>query len=73
MIENLDTLFKQISLGVYVIGVSDGERQNAFTAACVMQVSFNPPLLAISINPPCLLTIYGTMWTRFASATRMAS
>jgi flavin reductase (DIM6/NTAB) family NADH-FMN oxidoreductase RutF len=51
MIENMDTLFKQISLGVYVIGVSDGERQNAFTAAWVMQVSFNPPLLAISINP----------------------
>ena len=51
VIENIDTLFKQISLGVYVIGVSDGERQNAFTAACVMQVSFNPPLLAISINP----------------------
>ena len=51
MIENLEALFKQISHGVYVIGVSDGERQNAFTAACVMQVSFNPPLLAISINP----------------------
>jgi flavin reductase (DIM6/NTAB) family NADH-FMN oxidoreductase RutF len=51
MIENPDTLFKQISCGVYVIGVTDGERQNAFTAACVMQVSFNPPLLAISINP----------------------
>ena len=51
MIENPETLFKQISHGVYVIGVSDGERQNAFTAACVMQVSFNPPLLAISINP----------------------
>jgi flavin reductase (DIM6/NTAB) family NADH-FMN oxidoreductase RutF len=51
MIENLDTLFKQISHGVYVIGVSDGERQNAFTAAWVMQVSFAPPLLAFSINP----------------------
>ena len=51
MIENPEALFKQISLGVYVIGVSDGERQNAFTAACVMQVSFNPPLLAISVNP----------------------
>jgi flavin reductase (DIM6/NTAB) family NADH-FMN oxidoreductase RutF len=51
MIENPDTLFKQISLGIYVIGVSDGERQNAFTAAWVMQVSFNPPLLAIGINP----------------------
>jgi flavin reductase (DIM6/NTAB) family NADH-FMN oxidoreductase RutF len=51
MIENPDTLFKQISHGVYVIGVSAGELQNAFTAAWVMQVSFNPPLLAISINP----------------------
>lgn len=51
MIENPDTLFKQISSGIYVIGVSDGKRQNAFTAAWVMQVSFNPPLIAISINP----------------------
>jgi flavin reductase (DIM6/NTAB) family NADH-FMN oxidoreductase RutF len=51
MIENPDTLFKQISHGVYVIGVSDGTHQNAFTASWVMQVSFNPPLLAISINP----------------------
>jgi flavin reductase (DIM6/NTAB) family NADH-FMN oxidoreductase RutF len=51
MIENPETLFKQISHGVYVIGVSDGNHQNAFTAAWVMQVSFNPPLLAISINP----------------------
>jgi flavin reductase (DIM6/NTAB) family NADH-FMN oxidoreductase RutF len=51
MIENPASLFKQISHGVYVIGVSDGLHQNAFTAAWVMQVSFNPPLLAISINP----------------------
>ena len=51
MIENPEELFKHISHGVYVIGVSDGPRQNAFTAAWVMQVSFNPPLLAISINP----------------------
>ena len=51
MNENLEELFKQISHGVYVIGVSDGTHQNAFTAAWVMQVSFNPPLLAISINP----------------------
>jgi flavin reductase (DIM6/NTAB) family NADH-FMN oxidoreductase RutF len=51
MIENPDVLCKQISHGVYVIGVSDGEHQNAFTAAWVMQVSFDPLLLAISINP----------------------
>jgi len=51
MIENPDQLAKLISHGVYVIGVRDGERQNAFTAAWVMQVSFDPFLLAISINP----------------------
>lgn len=44
-------LFNAISHGVYVIGVSDGERQNAFTAACVMLVSFDPLLIALSINP----------------------
>jgi flavin reductase (DIM6/NTAB) family NADH-FMN oxidoreductase RutF len=51
MIENPGSLVKQISHGVYVIGVGVGERQNAFTAAWVMQVSFEPLLLAISINP----------------------
>jgi len=51
MIEHPGQLFKYLSCGVYVIGVRDGDRQNAFTAAWVMQVSFNPPLLAISINP----------------------
>lgn len=51
MIENAEQLVKQISHGVYVIGVSDGERDNAFTAAWVMQVSFDPLLLCISINP----------------------
>ncbi|TRW91404.1 flavin reductase family protein [Candidatus Methylobacter oryzae] len=51
MIENAETLVKQISHGIYVIGVGKGERQNAFTAAWVMQVSFDPLLLAISINP----------------------
>ncbi len=44
-------LFRRISLGVHVIGVADQERRNAFTAAWVMQVSFDPLLLALSINP----------------------
>ena len=43
----MNELVKQISHGVYVIGVRD----NAFTAAWVMQVSFSPLLLAFSINP----------------------
>lgn len=78
MIENAKTLLKQISHGVYVIGVGVGERQNAFTAAWVMQVSFNPLLLAISINPEhysyrllqdsgvCAVNVLG--WNQFALA-----
>jgi flavin reductase (DIM6/NTAB) family NADH-FMN oxidoreductase RutF len=47
----MNELFNQLSHGVYVVAVSDGIHHNAFTAAWVMQASFNPPLLAISINP----------------------
>ncbi len=51
MSEQTAQLFNYISHGVYVIGVSDGEHQNAFTAACVMLVSFDPLLITLSINP----------------------
>jgi flavin reductase (DIM6/NTAB) family NADH-FMN oxidoreductase RutF len=44
-------LFRRLTQGVYVIGVTQGDRRNAFTAAWVMQVSFDPLLLALSINP----------------------
>ncbi len=44
-------LFKLISAGVYVVGVSDPNRRNAFTAAWVMQASFSPLLVVFSINP----------------------
>ena len=50
MIANIENLVKQMSHGVYVIGVTDGLHQNAFTAAWVMQASFKPLLLALSIN-----------------------
>jgi len=40
-----------ISHGVYVISVADAGRQHAFTAAWLMQVSFDPLMLAFSINP----------------------
>ena len=45
------SLFRRLSVGVYVIGVADGERRGAFTAAWVTQVSFDPPLLVLSVNP----------------------
>lgn len=51
MIDNPHQLLKLINIGVYVIGVRDGERQNAFTASWVMQISFDPILLAIAVNP----------------------
>ena len=44
-------LFRRVTHGVYVIGVAQGERRNAFTAAWVMQVSFKPLMFAVSINP----------------------
>lgn len=47
----LSTLFGSLTHGVYVVGVAHGETHNAFTAAWVMQVSFDPPLLALSIHP----------------------
>jgi hypothetical protein len=44
-------LFQRLTQGVYVVGVAQGNARNAFTAAWVMQVSFDPLLLALSINP----------------------
>jgi flavin reductase (DIM6/NTAB) family NADH-FMN oxidoreductase RutF len=44
-------LFRRVTTGVYVIGVAEGERRNAFTAAWLTQVSFEPLLLALSVNP----------------------
>lgn len=50
MSESLVALMRQLTLGVYVIGVSDGGRTNAFTACSVMPVSFDPALLALAIG-----------------------
>jgi len=44
-------LFQRLTQGVYVVGVAHADVRNAFTAAWVMQVSFDPLLLALSINP----------------------
>jgi flavin reductase (DIM6/NTAB) family NADH-FMN oxidoreductase RutF len=44
-------LFRRLTSGVYVIGVSHAKRSNAFTAAWLTQISFDPLLLALSINP----------------------
>jgi flavin reductase (DIM6/NTAB) family NADH-FMN oxidoreductase RutF len=44
-------LFRRLTNGVYVITASHEGRADGFTAAWVTQVSFEPLLLAISINP----------------------
>jgi flavin reductase (DIM6/NTAB) family NADH-FMN oxidoreductase RutF len=48
---SIAALFQRLTQGVYVVGVAHGEARNAFTAAWVMQVSYDPLLLALSINP----------------------
>lgn len=44
-------VMRTLSHGVYVIGVCAADRPNGFTAAWLMQVSFDPLLIAVSINP----------------------
>ncbi|SAK60629.1 flavin reductase domain-containing protein [Caballeronia temeraria] len=51
MTNRMADLFRCLSAGVYVIGVADGATRNAFTASSVMQVSFDPLLVALAINP----------------------
>ena len=47
MTSSIAALFRTLTQGVYVIGVARGEERNVFTAAWVMQVSFDPLLLAL--------------------------
>src|SRR5262245_57908601 len=51
MSRSIAALFQRLTQGVYVVGVAHGAVRNAFTAARVMQVSFDPLLLTLSINP----------------------
>ena len=51
MKKDLHSLFQKLTHGVYVIGVTCNEENNAFTASWVRQVSFTPLMLALSINP----------------------
>ena len=44
-------LFRRLTNGLYVVGVAHGEQRDGFTAAWLTQVSFDPLLVALSINP----------------------
>lgn len=48
---DIPALFRRLTHGVYLIGVAHEGRHNAFTAAWVVQASFDPLLLAVSVNP----------------------
>ena len=47
----LGFLLRRLSVGVYVVGAAHREQRDAFTAAWIMQVAFDPVLLALSVNP----------------------
>lgn len=44
-------LFRRLTNGLYVVGVADADKRDAFTAAWITQVSFDPLLIALSVNP----------------------
>jgi flavin reductase (DIM6/NTAB) family NADH-FMN oxidoreductase RutF len=44
-------VFRCLTNGLYVVGVAHGDQRDAFTAAWITQVSFDPLMLALSINP----------------------
>jgi flavin reductase (DIM6/NTAB) family NADH-FMN oxidoreductase RutF/predicted enzyme related to lactoylglutathione lyase len=44
-------LFGRLTVGVHVVGVAHGGQRDGFTAAWLMQVSFDPLLVALSVNP----------------------
>src|SRR5262249_2290962 len=44
-------LFRRLTNGLYVVGVAQQNRRDAFTAAWITQVSFDPLVVALSVNP----------------------
>lgn len=59
-------LFRTISSGVYVIGVTDGRNQDAFTASSISHVSYQPLMLAVAVDPEHAaysLLLAGRTWT----------
>jgi len=50
MQDEIADFMQTISTGVYVIGVCDGERTNAFTASSVTPVSYKPLVVALAVG-----------------------
>jgi flavin reductase (DIM6/NTAB) family NADH-FMN oxidoreductase RutF len=50
MTEEVADFMQTLSTGVYVVGVCDGKRTNAFTASAVIPVSFKPVMVAVGVG-----------------------
>ncbi|GAC1644371.1 MAG: flavin reductase family protein [Chloroflexota bacterium] len=44
------TVLRMFTYGLYAVGVARGEERNIFTANWLTQVSFDPPLVALSVE-----------------------
>jgi flavin reductase (DIM6/NTAB) family NADH-FMN oxidoreductase RutF len=44
------SVLRMVSYGLYAVGVANGADRNMFTANWLTQVSFDPPLLALSVE-----------------------
>jgi len=49
-LETKTKVLRKITHGVYVVGVKDGKKLNAFTATWVTQISFKPPLVLVGVR-----------------------
>jgi flavin reductase (DIM6/NTAB) family NADH-FMN oxidoreductase RutF len=43
-------VLRTFTYGLYAVGVARGDERNLFTANWLTQVSFDPPLLAVSVE-----------------------
>ena len=50
MTDPIADFMQTLSTGVYVVGVTDGQRTNAFTASSVMPVSYKPVVVAVAVG-----------------------
>ena len=50
MTDPIADFMQTLSTGVYVVGVTDGHRTNAFTASSVMPVSYKPVVVAVAVG-----------------------
>jgi flavin reductase (DIM6/NTAB) family NADH-FMN oxidoreductase RutF len=63
---DLFDLFRALTMGVYIVGVTDGSERDAFTAASIAHISYQPLLLSMAVNPQHAsyrLLLAGKGWT----------